>query len=61
MNNERRMHWLIQSGRQLIANLLRQDNKDPVLFYTAYDRMMEFLTQDENRLILIEELESRKV
>lgn len=55
------MHWLIQSGRQLIANLLRQDGKDPVAFYTAYDRMMEFLTQEENRPILMEELDSRKV
>lgn len=55
------MHWLIQSGRQLIADLLRQDGKDPVCFYTAYDRMMEFLIHEENRSILLEELEARKV
>lgn len=61
MNDQHAMHWLIQSGRQLIADLLRHDGKDPAGFYSAYDRMVEFLTQDENRAILRDELELRKV
>jgi len=54
------MIWLIQSGRALIADLLRHDGRDPTEFYTAYDRMMSFLQREENRETIKMELSFRK-
>lgn len=61
MNDEHKMNWLIQSGRVLIADLLRHSGREVTSFYNAYDRMMEFLLKEENCSIIIEELEPRKV
>ncbi|KAI1724390.1 mitoguardin domain-containing protein [Ditylenchus destructor] len=61
MNDDQKMHWLTQSGRALIADLLRHDGRDPGPFYMAYDRMMQFLSKEENHLIIEQEMRFRKV
>jgi len=61
VEDEHTVIWLMQSGRALIADLLRHDGRDPTEFYTAYDRMMSFLQRDENRETIKMELSFRKV
>lgn len=61
MNNDHKMNFLIQSGRVLVADLLRHSGREVTTFYIAYDRMMEFLTKEENRQAIMEELHPRKV
>uniref|UniRef100_A0A915DF79 Uncharacterized protein n=1 Tax=Ditylenchus dipsaci TaxID=166011 RepID=A0A915DF79_9BILA len=60
-DDDQKMHCLIQSGRTLIADLLRNDSKDPGAFYLAYDRMMQFLLNEENRPKMEMEMKLRKV
>ncbi|KAI6209328.1 hypothetical protein M3Y96_00210100 [Aphelenchoides besseyi] len=46
--------WLIGAGRNMIADLLRQDKKDPKDFYVAYDRLMEYIENPENYEQIVE-------
>lgn len=59
--NGHNRQWLIKTGRVVIADLLRQDRKDPADFYAAYDRMMDFLNEEGNRQIMMTELATRRV
>ncbi|KAH7720093.1 Protein K01D12.6 [Aphelenchoides avenae] len=61
LSDGRNRQWLIKTGRVVIADLLRQDKKDPADFYAAYDRMMDFLNDESNRQIMKTELTSRRV
>lgn len=53
--------WIIQAGRNMIADLLRQDKKDPRDFYVAYDKLMDYVENSNNYDQIITELRSRKV
>ncbi|VDK59278.1 unnamed protein product [Anisakis simplex] len=61
LSNEHNRLWLAQAGRQLIADLMRQSQKDPAKFYVAYDAMMQFLMNEQNKGIFEEELKQRRV
>uniref|UniRef100_A0A183BSG2 Mitoguardin n=1 Tax=Globodera pallida TaxID=36090 RepID=A0A183BSG2_GLOPA len=61
MDEPQTMQWLIQSGRIIIADLLRHDKRDPTEFFSVYDRMTAFLLDDKNFATLCEELKMRKV
>ena len=53
--------WIIATGRNIIADLLRQDKKDPHAFYVAYDRLIEYVEKAENRAQIEGELRLRMV
>ncbi|KAI6221435.1 hypothetical protein M3Y99_01550800 [Aphelenchoides fujianensis] len=53
--------WLIQAGRNLMADLLRQDKKDPKDFYVAFDRLMDYMEDPTNYEQIETELRTRKV
>lgn len=61
MNDDHKVKWLIQSGRTLIADLLRHSGREVISFYNAYDRMIEFLQSENNHSIILEELKPRNV
>ncbi|VDN59248.1 unnamed protein product [Dracunculus medinensis] len=61
LSDERNRVWLTQTGRQLIADLLRHSHKEPTSFYQAYDSMMDFLTNKHNSEIIEKELQMRGV
>jgi hypothetical protein len=52
---------LIQAGRSMIANLLRQDKKDPKDFYVAYDKLIECVENPDNHTQILAEFSARNV
>uniref|UniRef100_A0AC34F388 Uncharacterized protein n=1 Tax=Panagrolaimus sp. ES5 TaxID=591445 RepID=A0AC34F388_9BILA len=61
LENERTRQWFIQQGKIIFADLMRQDNKNPADFLTAYDKLMDYLTDSNNYDRTKKELEMRKV
>uniref|UniRef100_A0AC35F614 Uncharacterized protein n=1 Tax=Panagrolaimus sp. PS1159 TaxID=55785 RepID=A0AC35F614_9BILA len=61
LENERTRQWFIQQGKIIFADLMRQDHKNPTDFLTAYDKLMDFLTDSNNYERTKKELEMRKV
>nr|CAD2201422.1 unnamed protein product [Meloidogyne enterolobii] len=61
MDDPQTMQRLVQYGRIIMADLLRHDKRDPSEFYTAYDRMIAFITNENNMDTIRSELKSRKV
>ncbi|KAF7633387.1 hypothetical protein Mgra_00007179 [Meloidogyne graminicola] len=61
MDDPQTMQRLIQYGRIIMADLLRHDKRDPTDFYTAYDRMIVFISDENNLETILEELKSRRV
>lgn len=61
LKDEHTRQWLIQTGRILMADLLRHDKKDPTEYFDAYDRMVHFISNPENFEIMKEDLRMRKV
>ncbi|KAL3126082.1 hypothetical protein niasHT_001721 [Heterodera trifolii] len=61
MDEPQTIQWLIQSGRIIIADLLRHDKKEPADFFAVYDRMIAFLLDDKNFSTICEELKLRKI
>lgn len=61
LKDEHVRQWLTQTGRILMADMLRHDKKDPIEFFDAYDRMIQFLNVSDNIEIMKEELRLRKV
>lgn len=61
MDEPQTIQWLIQSGRIIMADLLRHDKRDPAEFYAAYDRMMSFVSDERNLATIQGELRARKV
>uniref|UniRef100_A0A914D1L5 Uncharacterized protein n=1 Tax=Acrobeloides nanus TaxID=290746 RepID=A0A914D1L5_9BILA len=61
LEDEHTRQWLIQTGRILVADLMRHDKKDPADFFDAYDRMTQFLKEPSSYQIMAEELMQRNV
>lgn len=61
LKDEHTRQWLTQSGRILVADLLRHDKKDPADFFDSYDRMVQFLKEPTNYETMQEELKQRNV
>ncbi|KAL3120359.1 hypothetical protein niasHT_001172 [Heterodera trifolii] len=61
MDEPQMIQWLIQSGRIIIAHLLRHDKKEPSDFFAVYDRMIAFLLDNQNSAKICEELKLRRI
>lgn len=61
ISDQSKRRWIIQSGRNMIADLLRQDKKDPRDFYVAFDELMNYMENPNNYDQIVAELCSRKV
>uniref|UniRef100_A0A914XID6 Uncharacterized protein n=1 Tax=Plectus sambesii TaxID=2011161 RepID=A0A914XID6_9BILA len=59
--NEHNRQWLVQHGRQMIADLMRHGKKDPSAFFTAYDQMVRYLSDPSSLEDAAEELKHRRV
>jgi len=53
--------WWIDSGRDILSQLLVRMDKDTKEFLASYDDLLEFLSEEDNMAIMEEELQSRNV
>lgn len=61
LKEEWRRDWMIDTGRTLIGNLMKQANKEPENFYAAFDKMLRYLSNEEIHKQIEDELKGRKV
>ncbi|KAK0429361.1 hypothetical protein QR680_011343 [Steinernema hermaphroditum] len=61
MSNEDNRQWLINTGRQVMCDILRYDKYETKDFVKAFDEIIAFLDDENNREIMTEELGMRKV
>lgn len=61
VSDQGKRRWIIQAGRNMISDLLRQDRKDPKDFYVAYDKLMDYIENPDNHEQIKAELRSRNV
>jgi len=53
--------WWVDSGRDILSQLLLRAEKDAKEFLVYYDDLLEFLNEEDNMKIMEEELQSRNV
>ncbi|CAI4227414.1 unnamed protein product [Auanema sp. JU1783] len=59
--DEHKRLWLAKAGRTLLGDLLRHSKQDPKTFYEAFDKIMDFFSDDSNLEQMKDELSSRGV
>lgn len=61
MLTEEIRQWWVDSGREILSQLLVRSEKDAKEFLIYYDDLLEFLNEEDNMKIMEEELQSRNV
>uniref|UniRef100_A0A1I7XZ32 Mitoguardin n=1 Tax=Steinernema glaseri TaxID=37863 RepID=A0A1I7XZ32_9BILA len=61
LDNDDNRQWLINTGRQIMCDILRHDKHETKEFVRVFDEIIAFLDKEENRKTMKEELEARKV
>lgn len=61
LQNSSKKQWMIEEGRELLANFLKKCDKDYNGFYKTYDELIRFVSTEDNWKNIKDELATRNV